>query len=174
MISMNYFDRFYYRIKWIEWKTLISLNGVLKKRILFQMCWKGEKWIKSLQGPHPVPCSRTLQNLLDEGLLRALKGHCGGGHVEGSDGENFSFLHGGSSAGAALELPHCHLAPGAATKSWAHTIPNMSWDNWDPSHSIVKSKRCIYLLWSLADPVPSSRNIPEQVLACLSLITSTH
>ena len=80
-------------------------------------------WIKSLQGPHPVPCSRTLQNLLDEGLLRALKGHCGGGHVEGSDGENFSFLHGGSSAGAALELPHCHLAPGAATKSWAHTIP---------------------------------------------------
>merc|ERR1712001_651134 len=59
----------------------------------------------------------TLQNLLDEGLLRALKGHCGGGHVEGSDGENFSFLHGGSSAGAALESPHCHLAPGAATKS---------------------------------------------------------
>jgi len=39
----------------------------------------------------------------------------------------FFFLHnGGSSAGAALELPHCHLAPGAATKSGVESIPKLS------------------------------------------------
>ena len=58
-----------------------------------------------------------------------LKGDSMEGHMKALMTRKFFFLHvGGSSAGAALELPHCHLAPGAATKSWAHTIPNMSWD----------------------------------------------
>jgi len=56
-----------------------------------------------------------------------LKGDSMEGHMKALMTRKFFFLHvGGSSAGAALELPHCHLAPGAATKSEVEAIPKLS------------------------------------------------
>lgn len=98
-----------------------------------------------------------------------LKGDSMEGHMKALMTRKFFFLHvGGSSAGAALELPHCHLAPGAATKPGVESIPKLSFRLLGsclkpPSHSNVKSKRCIYPLWSLADPVLLSWFMPQLV-----------
>ena len=152
--------------------------------------------LRLIGGLNQYYCFTWIQSILSLLLLVAFSGSFTSPSIRSSKGswkalpwgavwrlwwqESFIFLlHGGSSAGAALELPHRQLAPGAATKSGVQSQESQNSHFVlgsrlkPPSHSNVKSKRCIYPLWSLADPVLLSWFLPVIVLG-LSLSHSLY